>query len=487
MPAGRKLFTNVAMLGGFKVGSDLFVFAMFIAVARHYGSHGLGEYAFAMAITSFAAMLCNFGFEFYAVREVARDPALESRVFGTLTTVGLALVALCSAGVLGLASLLGFETERGALIASIGLYQILYFFSSVVTGRFIARNEMGIVGRLELGLRTSILGGMLLAIELELPLTLAMWAFPLASVVHLALASLILARHGRPLRFGLDREVFARAWPELWPFGLALLLQSAYLKIDVLVLGALASEADLGHYAAAFRPIFGVLTVAGVASSATYPIFSRLHAESRAILREQIARVVSWFLIAAVLIGLACVCLAGPLLRLLYGPGFESAVPIFRILALDLVVSALVRVFHRFLGAVDRQRAFLQAMGIGICLNTGLCVPLVFHLGGLGAALATLVSESFALWLLYRQARADGYGVGLARQLLRAALGSAAGLGVFEVVRELAGPAQGAWLGALGALPVCLAVMLALGVIPRGEVAQARAFLLTRWRAILAG
>lgn len=482
MQVGRKLFANVSVLGGYKVAGDLFVFAMFIAVARHYGSAGLGEYAFAMAITSFAAMLCNFGFEFYAVREVARDPAQEPAIFGTLTLVGLALAALCSAGVLGLAALFGGDSERGALIASIGLYQVLYIFSAVVTGRFKARSEMGAAGLLELALRGAILAGMLLAIYFGLPLVLAMWVFPVAAAAHVAMSAAVLAKRRRPLRWRLDRSVLARAWPELWPFGLALLLQSAYMKIDVLVLGAFASDVELGYYAAAFRPIYGLLTIAGVASSATYPIFSKLYVESRAELREQIARVISYFLLAATLCALFCACAAAPLLRLLYGEGFESSVAIFRILAFDLVVSSLALVCHRFLGAVNLQRAFLQAMAIGICLNTSLCVPLVSQFGALGAALATLASESTALWLLYRHARAAGFAVGLSSQLARSAVAAGAGLLAWQLVRAAAGPALGDWLGALASLPACLAAMAALGAIPRGDLDAARRLLLKRLR-----
>lgn len=482
MPVGRKLFVNVAILGGYKVAGDLFVFAMFIAVARHYGSAGLGEYAFAMAATSFAAMICNFGFEFYAVREVARDPARESAIFGTLTLAGLALVALCSASVLGLAALVRADSDRGALIASIGLYQVLYCFSGVLTGRFKARSEMGVVGLLEFGLRFGVLAGMLVAIRLDLPLVRAMWIFPLAAAAHIATAAAVLARRRRPLRWRLDRGVLARAWPELWPFGLALLLQSAYMKIDVLVLGVLSSDAELGLYAAAFRPIFGLLTIANVASSATYPIFSKLYVDARAQLREQIARVVSYFLLAVALAALFCACAAAPLMRLLYGDGFASSVAIFRILALNLVVSSLTFVFHRFLGAVNRQRAFLQAMAIGICLNTGLCVLLASRFGALGAACATLASEITTLCLLYRHALAADCGVGLARQLARAALGAAAGLLAWHFVRGAAGPAVGDWLGALTALPVCCAAMAALGAVPRADLESARALLRTRWR-----
>lgn len=471
MSAGRKLLMNVSKLGILKLSGDICVFVMFVALARHYGSDGIGEYAFAMAATSFVAFLCNFGFEFYAVREVSRDPARESAVFGSFLTLGACLGAFGFALVLGLAAMQG-PGDRGALIASVGLYQIVYFLSDVVVGRFRAREEMGTVGLLELGLRVATLGAVLGAAALGFALRHAVWAFPLAAGCHIGIAAWILARRHPPLRWGIDRPMLTAAWPEVWPFGLALMLQSAYLKIDVLVLGALASAGDVGQYAAAFRPIFGLLTIVSFTASAAYPVFSRLHASSHEELREQLGRVVNYFLAALVLGSLACVCVAGSLIELLYGDGFEAAVRIFRILALDLVAAGLCAILQPFLGAVDRQRVFLRAMAIGVCLNTALNTLFVSRFGATGAALATLGSESFALFYLYQHVRAAGYGVGLPRMLGLAAGSGAAGFAVWQAARGFASSAPGEWLAAAAAVLACLAAMLLCGLLPRRDAAR---------------
>jgi O-antigen/teichoic acid export membrane protein len=177
------------------------------------------------------------------------------------------------------------------------------------------------------------------------------------------------------------------------------------------------------------------------------------------------------------LAALACICAAEPLVATLYGEHFERSVPVLRVLAVDLVVSALALVFHRFLGAIDRQRAYLQSISIGVCLNSLLACLLVSRYGALGAAGSTLVSEATALALLYRHARAAECGVGLARVLARTGASIAFGLAAWQLVRAALGPEVGDWIGMLAALPVCAAALVVLGAVPRADLEAARAAL----------
>jgi O-antigen/teichoic acid export membrane protein len=214
--------------------------------------------------------------------------------------------------------------------------------------------------------------------------------------------------------------------------------------------------------------------IAGVASTAAYPIFSRLYVESRSELPRQIELITSYFAAGLALAATLCICLSEPLIALLYGAGFGPSVPVLRVLAIDLVVSSLALLFHRVLGAIDRQRAYLQSISIGVCLNSLLAWLLVARFGALGAAWSTLASEVAALWLLYRHVRAAGFDVGLAGVLSRAGVGVALGVAAWEILRSLLVPPLGDGVGALTGLVVCLAALVALGVVPRADLPRLR-------------
>ncbi len=91
--------------------------------------------------------------------------------------------------------------------------------------------------------------------------------------------------------------------------------------------------------------------------------------------------------------------MAGPLIRLLYGPAFDPAVPPFVLLAFTLVPMALNMIVYQILAASNRQAIWTGALAVASVVNPALNFVLIryfqarLHNGAIGAALSLLLTE----------------------------------------------------------------------------------------------
>jgi PST family polysaccharide transporter len=124
------------------------------------------------------------------------------------------------------------------------------------------------------------------------------------------------------------------------------------------VLFAAASGAALGHYAAADRVRAGVQGLFTAFGNALLPGLAQRQSAGHAPWRLVALQVAVAALMAG---GLAL--WAGPVVRLLAGPGWESAVPVLRVLALALVSSTVLSaVGVQVLLPAGRARAYSLAL-----------------------------------------------------------------------------------------------------------------------------
>jgi O-antigen/teichoic acid export membrane protein len=225
-------------------------------------------------------------------------------------------------------------------------------------------------------------------------LTAAAIVFVVAQVVG-ALVAAGLARHSLP--------GFSRRW--LWPplpvvgralrlgAGLAALmaLSLLYQRSGVLLLSLLDGDAAAGAYSAAARVIEALKALPAAFFGAMFPILAagrHQPAAGRAYRRAFAALLVVSGLLAATA-GL----LARPILGLLFGPGFEAAVPALRIMVWSLPPTIVAFKLSLDLVVAGRERAAAAAVALTLLIGGGLTAWLIGRWSLSGAAVGLVVGE----------------------------------------------------------------------------------------------
>ncbi|WP_257166388.1 lipopolysaccharide biosynthesis protein [Bradyrhizobium sp. SRS-191] len=184
-----------------------------------------------------------------------------------------------------------------------------------------------------------------------------------------------------------------------------LLVESFYLLLsytDVLVLQQFRSSEEVGIYFAVVKTLALVSFIHYAMSATTAHRFAEYHAlGDKARLSAYVAYAIKWTFWPSLAATLVLLALGKPLLWL-FGAQFTAGYDIMFIAAIGLVVRAAIGPVERLLNMLGQQRACAMAYAAAFVMNLVLCILLVPHFGGHGAAAATSLSLAFETVLLFR-------------------------------------------------------------------------------------
>jgi PST family polysaccharide transporter len=189
------------------------------------------------------------------------------------------------------------------------------------------------------------------------------------------------------------------------PFAAAGLVANLQTRIGPLMLGYLATETDVGAFAAASR--FG--TVARLAPGAVFagalPVLSREYAADRhAGARAQAAfdRALTAFAVAA---AIPFMFLASPLVRMVYGASFAAGAPVLAWIGLALVPWLTNSARKIALYAINKEGTVVRWSGAALAVQVAASAVLIPSASAVGAAAALALGEAL-IWIpLWRAAQ----------------------------------------------------------------------------------
>lgn len=176
------------------------------------------------------------------------------------------------------------------------------------------------------------------------------------------------------------------------------LLTVLNLRLDVVLLGALAGPAVVGTYAVASK-YAELLRLPGLAATyVLYPAFSRAGA---AVSATRVVPLVKKAVLLSVALGAPVFVLAPLVLNGVYGTEFADAVLPAYVLVAGLVLDAAAGVVVAWLFGAGRPGLTSVGAGLGLVVTVVLDVLLIPRYGAVGAAVASSVAyltTALALW-----------------------------------------------------------------------------------------
>jgi PST family polysaccharide transporter len=389
--------TNAGWLIAERLLSGLLAVTVTAAVARHLGPAGFGVLSFALSLVLLFGTFWTLGLSGLVIRELVREPDRESELLGTILGLRLlgGIVAVVAA--LGLTVILGTDAQTtlavGILIVGV---LTLYAFDGIdfwLQAQVRSRNAV-IARSAALVIASAINIGL---IVVAAPLL----AFVVAAALEYALAGvglvLVYVRlGGRPASWTFSTGLTRRLLTASWPLILSGLANAINLRVDQLMLGTMKGDEAVGTYAAAARlsEVWYFVPVAIAAS--VFPAMVRAHAGDRATFQGLMGRLYDLMVALALPIAVGVSLLSSQLIFLIYGSRYAESGPILAIHVWAGPFVFLGAALSRWLIAEDRLRFSLVRHGAGALVNVGLNLVLIPPLGGVGAAISTLVSYAVA-------------------------------------------------------------------------------------------
>lgn len=395
MQAGEKtsgltrVLGNAASLVLFRITADAALLLFYVLLSRRFGAHGLGVYAYGMALSGLAFAAPAFGFATFLVRAGSASRQAYATVWPSarrLSAGGMVLAAL----LVGVAVSRSSEEDRLALLI-IATGQFLYHWAEIYRAPFSVAERIGRIAYAELvykGLIATIGGALLLSGASFLP---ALGVFPLAGLTYL----LLVERASRPLQPPpVDRaSPLGAVFTAGLPFLATVIVEAPIYRQYPVLLAWFSGLATSGLFSAAFKPVEAGLLCLGYLNLALLPTLTRTGAEDRgrhARLFSQSLLIVAATAMAGAAVGAS---LAPWFIRSFFGPRFVEAIPVLQLLCVGLVFASLKEVMMTGLGAFNWINSWTAVQALTLLTGLTGALALIPALGALGAALALGAGE----------------------------------------------------------------------------------------------
>ena len=397
--------TNAGWLIGERLLSGLLAVTVTAAVARHLGPAGFGVLSFALSLVLLFATFWTLGLSGLVVRELVRDPARQPELLGTMLGLRVLGGVVAVVAALGLTVVLGTDaqTRLAVAILAIGVLTLYAFDGIDFWLQAQVRSRHAVIARsAALGIASAVNIGL---IVVDAPLL----TFVVAAALEYALAGigllLVYVRlGGRPRSWTFSTTLTRGLLAASWPLILSGIANAINLRVDQLMLGTMIGPEAVGTYAAAARLSEVWYFVPTAIAASVFPAMVRAHAGDRASFDGWMGRLYDLMVALALPIAFGVSVLSAPLIFLLYGSRYAESAPILAIHVWAGPFVFLGAALSRWLIAEDRLRFSLVRHGSGAVVNVGLNLLLIPMLGGVGAAISTLVSyavASFGACFLY--------------------------------------------------------------------------------------
>lgn len=430
---GREASVGSAVRLGAEAAARLLSLATTLLIARSLGPAEFGVFAACLAVAALASEAGDLGLQTTASRALV-DGSLPLR--GLLRAKLALSVLLCLA-----AALLGaLHPVLAPLVLWVSLARWGEFFGVALR----ARGRRGREAAVLVCLRAAALAAVLLALQRGAGLVVLAWGLAGSSLLALGLGGALVARAWRsaPEEGAAGRGV-APSLRESLPLGVNGVLALLGLRVELLALVLLRSEAEAGVFAAALKVVEFLVLVPSAIAAGAMPALTRDAARGASTARNRTAATAACLGVPAAL-GLAL--LAPSLVPLVFGAAFGGGAGPLRLLALALAPMFVNAALMHALVAAGQARLLPRLTAVRVTTALVLALPLVTAFGPSGGAAGFLVSEGVLLVLVSRAASRLSFPVPVASLLLRAAGASLPMLAVVALCQ--AGPVLAALLGA---------------------------------------
>jgi len=392
-PELQRVLPSTGWLAGDRLLRMVLGLAVGVWVARYLGPTDYGALSFAFAWVALFAPLAALAHERMVVREMVERPAEARAVLGSAATLRLAGGVLAGAAAISGVSLLRpGDREAFAMVAVLSA-GLLVQPAAVIELWFQARVRV----------RAAVLALTVAAVTVAaIKVALILGRAPLLSFAWAGLAEVVLAGLALAVVYQIREGGLADLRPRLaecrallrdsWPLVASGAMILVYMRIDQVMLRQMTRPEELGAYAAAVKLVEGWYFLPTAVVASVFPSIVEARQRDPVLFARRMQQLYGVLAVAAYAVALPTCILAPWLIRLLYGPGFESAGPMLAVLVWSLVFTNLGIARGAFLTSMNWTRPYLITVALGGAVNVVLNLVLIPRWGGMGAVVASCIA-----------------------------------------------------------------------------------------------
>ncbi|MEH1835702.1 MAG: flippase [Nostoc sp.] len=369
-------------------------------VARYLGVQQYGLFNYALAFVSLFSPIFTLGLDDVVVRHIVRQSSNKEEILGTTFWLkllgGIASVLLAVSTMFFLGEPETLKIWLVAILAMAGIFRaadtIELWFQSQVQSKYtvIAKNTAFLLNTV-IKIALILTKAPLLAFAWVTLAEFAMSAIGLLIVYQVKGSSLWLWRWS----FSAAKTLLKESLPLIFS-GFAIMI---FMRIDQVMLGQMIGNSEVGVYSAAVRISEIWYFIPGAIVSSVAPSIYAAKEKSESLYYQRIGQLLSLMTCISLAIALPMSFLSDKIIMVMFGSGYTEA---GTILAVHIWTSLFV-----FMGLATSPWFIAEGLNhvslgktlFGAILNIILNLLLIPKYAGLGAAIATIISQAAATFL----------------------------------------------------------------------------------------
>jgi O-antigen/teichoic acid export membrane protein len=366
-------------------------------VLRALQPAAFGKFAFYQSIAQYFVIVVEFGFYLTATRRIAEigsDIQARTSYFWTVQSAK-AIIAVLTAILAAAAWLIFPLPEKDAPLFFASLVTII---GTVLTPMwlFAGIERMGLISISVIAARLAMIAPTLLYVRTPNDVWLAAIINSSGNILAGLIAISLVSRNRLISNWYKPKlQEIIEAYRDAWHLFLSNSATSLYAAANPVLLSAVNSTLQVGLFSAADRIRQISLGPISPLSSALYPYISRAMSDNRENALSLARRLLLMFGSLMGIVTLAMFLSAPLLVKIIMGPGYESAIPVLRIMALVPFLVGLNTCLGMLimlpLGMMRQYSCLLLGCGFA---NLGLLALLGGWFGAIGAACALVFTET---------------------------------------------------------------------------------------------
>lgn len=412
MSTARKILGNtLAQILG-KAVNALLSIAIIKIITNYLSLAGYGEYTIIYEFLAFFGIAADLGLFTIAVREMSKDEKQVPRIVGNILTLRTILVVVTMIFAIGLVWVIpgyaGTRVPIGVTIATLTVFlAILTGTLSSVLQVYLKMHQAAISA--SVGKVVSVIYMLyIIFVAIPQPSDTGFYHLIVAGVIGNAVMFLLTNYYTRKLvipRYQFDWQLCKKVFLAALPYGIALILNTIYFRIDTIMLYFMKNSKEVGIYSVAMRMLEALAVLPLYFMNSVLPVLTK-HLEAKDEKYKTIIQYAFDFLtIGSLPLVVGGYVLAYPIVFIVSRPEYLSRISegffgsdfALRILLFAMIFSFLNILFSFLLISVNQQAKLLWINLIGVIFNIATNFLLIPAYGFRGAAFTSVASEMVIL------------------------------------------------------------------------------------------
>lgn len=371
----------------------------FTIYARALGPADLGQYYFAISITSIFSIFIDFGLGNVVTREVAKFPEKARSILASTIAVKLPLALITVLAVIAWSFIWGYNPMTRQLIYICSIAMVLDSFTGIFYAVIRGFHNLKFESISSILFQLIILLLSLVILKRGGSINWLMGALLAASLFNFIYSFTVIKSFWKISVAPIwDRPLIRKLFGMALPFGLFVVVQRFYTYFDSVLLFKMAGDRAVGLYQVPFKIVIALqfLPMAFVAS--LYPVLSTYWHSNREKLALAFEKAVIYCLVLAIPVTFGTIALADKIILLFKEQYTETGI-LLKVIMLALPFMFLGFPVGSLLNACDRQKRNTINMAITAFTSAILNIILIPRFGVLGACITTLITTVLMLTL----------------------------------------------------------------------------------------